>query len=92
MPRYMMYANLIPGQEQPYIDEHDNIYIEVSSGIKKAGVRDLHIWRKGTTNEIFMFIDMEEGKDMKVALGENSEYLRSHERVREWETKMATVS
>jgi len=89
MPRYMMYASLIPGKEQPYIDEHDNIYIEVSSGLKKAGVKDLHIWRKGVTKEIFMFINIEEGLG-KVTLGENSEYLRSHERVREWKTKMAT--
>jgi len=27
---------------------------------------------------------------MATALGENSEYLKSHERIREWETKMGT--
>jgi len=60
MPRYLMFANLIEGRADSYIEEHDNIYPEVSVGLKKAGVKDLHIWRKGESNEIFMYIEMEE--------------------------------
>lgn len=91
MPRYLMYATLIEGMATPYITEHDNIYPEVSSGLAKAGVQNLHIWRKSpTSNDIFMYVEMEEGKDMATALGENSEYLKSHPKIREWEMKMAT--
>ena len=75
MPRYLQYANLIEGREAAYIHEHDNIYMEVSSGLKKAGVQNLHIWRKDGTNEIFMYIEIDGGKDIATALGENSEYL-----------------
>lgn len=47
MPRYLMKAQLKPGKEQAYIDEHDNIYPEVSHGLRAAGIVNLHIWNDG---------------------------------------------
>mmetsp|Transcript_12681 Transcript_12681/g.28108 ORF Transcript_12681/g.28108 Transcript_12681/m.28108 type:complete len:106 (+) Transcript_12681:388-705(+) len=87
MPRFFMKATLRPEKEQAYIDEHDNIYPEVSSGLKAAGVVNLHIWKDGLS--LYMLIEMKDGCDLSV-FGEGSEYRKSSPRVVEWEDKMAT--
>ncbi|KAL7522394.1 hypothetical protein ACHAWX_007173, partial [Stephanocyclus meneghinianus] len=87
MPRFLLKAKLKPEKEQQYIDEHNNIYPEVSSGLRSAGVINLHIWKDGLT--LYMMIEMEEGNDLS-ALGEGSEYRNSCPRIQEWEVKMET--
>mmetsp|Transcript_24691 Transcript_24691/g.50674 ORF Transcript_24691/g.50674 Transcript_24691/m.50674 type:complete len:98 (-) Transcript_24691:171-464(-) len=78
MPRFFMKATLRPEKEQAYIDEHDNIYPEVSSGLKAAGVVNLHIWKDGLS--LYMLIEMKDGCDLSV-FGEGSEYRKSSPRV-----------
>ena len=85
--RFFLKAALRPEKEQAYIDEHDNIYPEVSSGLRSAGVINLYIWKDGL--QLFMLIEMEDGKDLSV-FGEGSDYRKSSPRVVEWEDKMAT--
>ena len=87
MPRYLMKATLKPEKEQAYIDEHDNIYPEVTKGLRSAGIINLHIWKDGLS--LFMVIEMEEGKDLSM-LGDGSKYRNSSPRIQEWEEKMET--
>jgi len=87
MPRFLLKSTLKSGKEQQYIDEHNNIYPEVSSGLRSAGVLHLHIWKDGLS--LYMMIEMENGKDLTM-LGEGSEYRKSSPRVQEWELKMAS--
>ena len=82
-----MKAVLKPDKEQQYIDEHDNIYPEVTKGLRAAGVTNLHIWKDGLS--LYLFIDMVEGKDLTV-LGVGSEYRKSSARIQEWEEKMSS--
>lgn len=80
--RFFMKATLHKEKEQAYVDEHDNIYPEVSSGLRAAGVINLHIWKDGL--QLYMLIEMEDGKDLSV-FGEGSTYRQSSPRVVEWE-------
>ena len=59
--RFFMKATLHKEKEQAYIDEHDNIYPEVSNGLRAAGVINLHIWKDGL--HLCMLIEREDGKD-----------------------------
>ncbi|KAL3779445.1 hypothetical protein HJC23_012722 [Cyclotella cryptica] len=87
MPRFLLKAKLKPEKEQQYVDEHNNIYPEVSSGLRSAGVINLHIWKDGLS--LYLMVEMEEGKDLS-ALGEGSDYRNSCPRIQEWEVKMET--
>ena len=87
MPRYLMTAQLKPEKEQAYIDEHDNIYPEVSQGLRAAGVVNLHIWKDRLS--LYMFVEMEGGKDLSI-LGKGSDYRNGSQRIKEWEEKMET--
>lgn len=87
MPRFLMTATLKRDKEQQYIDEHDNIYPEVTKGLRAEGITNLHIWKDGLS--LYLFIDMVDGKDLSV-LGVGSEYRNSSVRIQEWETKMET--
>ena len=81
-----MKATLCKEKEQAYIDEHDNIYPEVTSGLRSAGVINLHIWKDGL--QLYMLIEMDDDKDLSM-FGEGSCYRKSSRRVVEWENKMA---
>mmetsp|Transcript_31243 Transcript_31243/g.38030 ORF Transcript_31243/g.38030 Transcript_31243/m.38030 type:complete len:121 (-) Transcript_31243:146-508(-) len=70
-----------------YIQHHDNIWPEVKSGLKKAGILNLHIYRVPNTLQLIMIIEVEYNLDLDQALGEGSDY-RTCPIAQKWEEMM----
>ena len=65
--RYLLHAKIKDGKLKEYIQRHNNIYPEVSDGLKEAGAKQLTIWvkdRLAENPEIVMYVTMRAGTDM----------------------------
>ncbi len=64
-----------PGRLEEYIKRHDKIYPEVTQGLRKAGVIDLHIFRVPSTAKLVMTIRTKPGLDLAKATGPGSKVI-----------------
>eukprot|EP00298_Acanthocystis_sp_HF-20_P028434 c7160_g1_i1.p1 GENE.c7160_g1_i1~~c7160_g1_i1.p1 ORF type:complete len:120 (-),score=43.02 c7160_g1_i1:42-377(-) len=87
--RHVFVAELHEGKYEEYRKHHDNIWPEVSSGLKKAGINHLSIYLVPQTNKMVMTIETTPGLDLAAATGPGSNY-RLNEKCKEWEEMMAT--
>mmetsp|Transcript_98 Transcript_98/g.276 ORF Transcript_98/g.276 Transcript_98/m.276 type:complete len:110 (+) Transcript_98:171-500(+) len=70
-----------------YVHHHDNIYPEVTSGLRSAGVLSLEINVVPKTLTLIMTITTRANVDLDAALGPGSAY-REIARCKEWEELM----
>lgn len=74
---------------QEYIHCHNNIWLEVSHGLKAAGIRSLTIHTVPNTLQLVMVVETEGNLTVEQATGPNSDY-RKNDTARRWEEMMAT--
>jgi len=59
MERYAWKARLLPGKRDEYIKRHDEIWPEMTSLLKEAGICNYSIWLSGET--LFGYYECEKG-------------------------------
>eukprot|EP00041_Stephanoeca_diplocostata_P020561 m.462958 g.462958 ORF g.462958 m.462958 type:complete len:189 (+) comp21606_c0_seq2:62-628(+) len=85
--RHCFVTNVLPGKMEEYRHYHDNIYPEVASGLRAAGITQLTIFQAPGSNTIVMYITTAGPIDLGAATGPGSRY-RLNARCREWEELM----
>ncbi len=61
MERYAWKAVIIDGKKEEYIKRHNNIWPELVSLLKEAGISNYSIWITG--NEVFGYYECEKGAE-----------------------------
>ena len=89
--RYCFFTTVKEEKLALYKQHHDNIFPEVAAGLRKAGVKQLLIWRQPGTNRQVMYIEMA-GVTLEEAVGEGSAYLADDPVVPLWENVRACRS
>ena len=82
MPGYAWVLGVRPGYEDEYLKRHDEIWPEMLTALRKAGIRNYNIFRHGLT--LFGFFETDDLAATKTAL-------RGSEVDRRWSEWMAPI-